>query len=113
MTLNFFNSITIVCGIIMVWSAGSLYLLTRARSILVIVTALVYITIVRAAIAVSQTYPEHSVGSWVSENSSYFIFLFWPLMAIGFVMLLNSLKSTMVSDRRKKQIPFKGKDRRR
>jgi hypothetical protein len=97
-------------------AAVGIYRLTKARSAFWIVAALAYTLTTRTLITISQAYTPGADMRWIDDHASYIIVGFWPLMAIGMVLLLRSLRGLVRPDRRRNlsnDAYYSGPDRRR
>lgn len=95
MILNTINILTVIFGITSTVFAVKIYLLTRSNAMLWLVAATAYITLARATISISQANLPNPIGisGWFDGNSSFLIFLYWPIKAIAVIMLYLALKS--------------------
>jgi TRAP-type C4-dicarboxylate transport system permease small subunit len=110
MTLLVINAVSVACAIIMAWASGELYRLTRSVGVLILFIGCLYLTIVRLVIAGAETF---SPSASVLNYRSYLIASFWPLMAVGFLLLLRSLRRLYQNGYAPSTVPYEGPDRRR
>lgn len=93
--LNASNIITVICGVVAFIAAIKIYKITRASAVLWLVAATGYIVVARALISLGQAHPTGGNMTWFAENSSFIVFLYWPLKATAMVLLYLTLKSVL------------------
>lgn len=112
--LTISNIITVVCGFITLYATYQILRITRARAALALLLAVIYITIVRLIITVAQVVDG---GDWIEAHTSQLILPFWPFFALALVLLWLSLRDTLISRDRRKNLSndqyYDGPDRRR
>jgi hypothetical protein len=92
--LTFVNVLTATFAVISVVITVKLYLLVRTPSLLVLTVAVAWLAGVRVVVAVAQTTsPEH----WLTSNTTYLLIPFWPLLALGFWLLLRVLENLQLN----------------
>lgn len=103
-----------VCGLITLYATYQILHITRARAALALLLAVIYITAVRAVITVAQIVDG---WDWIETHTSQLILPFWPFFALALVLLWLSLRDTLVSRDRRKNLSndqyYDGPDRRR
>ena len=93
MTLTIINIMTSICALVVVWATLELFAVTQSRGILFITVGAIYLALVRFTMAITQ----FTVGEcWFTHHTSYIVAPFWPVTAIGFVLLLRSLRSLYI-----------------
>jgi hypothetical protein len=86
------NIFTVLCGIVAVYFSVRLYHIVRARSVLMLVIALSYLTVLRATV----TYDQHvHVEGWFALHTSYLLIPSWPLLALGMYLLYRALQGPL------------------
>ena len=95
MTLIIINVSSGLAAILMVIAAFQLYVLTRSSGIMVMFLSALYLTAVRLIIGATEIF---APCSHILLYRSHLIAPFWPAMAIGFFLLLRSLKRLYKSD---------------
>ena len=89
MTLTIINIMSSICALVVVWATLELFAITQSRGILFITAGSIYLATLRIAVTITEFIQGEC---WFTQHTSYFVAPFWPVMAVGFVLLLRSLR---------------------
>jgi hypothetical protein len=93
--LNLVNIITVTFALFSTVIAVRLYILVRAPALLMLAASVSCLALVRISVAAAQSCGE---PNWVTQNTSYLLVPFWPLLSVSLWLLLRSLRNLLAGN---------------